>query len=65
MNLRHFYASLAVAVLASATASSAAVHKVSPGQSIQAAIDAAAPGDTILVDPGVYSGVEYDVISKY
>jgi nitrous oxidase accessory protein NosD len=45
---------LAAAVLANATASTAAVHKVSEGQSIQEAINAAAPGDTILVDPGRY-----------
>ena len=54
MSLLRFCTSFAVAVLATASAASAAVHKVSPGQSIQAAIDAAAPGDTILVDPGVY-----------
>jgi nitrous oxidase accessory protein NosD len=54
MNLLRFSALLATAVLANATASTAAVHKVSEGQSIQAAIDAAAPGDTILVDPGFY-----------
>src|SRR5215472_63483 len=29
---------------------------VRPGQSIQAAVDAAAPGDTILVEPGSYAG---------
>lgn len=29
-------------------------HHVSPGQSIQAAIDAASPGDIILVNPGTY-----------
>ncbi len=32
----------------------AAVHRVFPGESIQAAIDKAAPGDMILVEPGVY-----------
>ena len=36
------------------TAANAAVHRVFPGQSIQAAIDGASPGDTILVEPGVY-----------
>ncbi len=37
-----------------ATASSAAILKVAAGESIQAVIDEASPGDTILVDPGVY-----------
>jgi nitrous oxidase accessory protein NosD len=54
MNLFRFHALLAVAVFATASAADAAVHRVFPGQSIQAAIDAAAPGDTILVEPGVY-----------
>ncbi|MER6629386.1 right-handed parallel beta-helix repeat-containing protein [Streptomyces sp. NPDC000987] len=30
------------------------VHTVRPGQSIQKAVNAAAPGDTVLVRPGVY-----------
>jgi hypothetical protein len=54
MNLRRFCTLLAVALLATATDASAAVHRVSPGESIQAAIDLASPGDTILVEPGVY-----------
>jgi hypothetical protein len=54
MNLRRFCTLLAVAVLGTATAAGAAVHRVFPGESIQAAIDAAAPGDTILVEPGTY-----------
>lgn len=54
MLLRPFRLLLATAVLASATVADAAVRVVNPGESIQAAIDAASPGDTILVEPGVY-----------
>lgn len=32
------------------------VHVVAPGQSIQAAVDAAHPGDTIVLRPGNYAG---------
>lgn len=38
----------------SAPAGASAVHIVLPGQSIQAAVDAASPGDTIQLEPGVY-----------
>lgn len=58
MNLSRFRTLLAVAALGTATAADAAVHRVFPGQSIQAAVDAAGPGDTILVEPGTYYGTD-------
>jgi len=54
MNLRRFCTFLGIAVLATATSAEAKIHRVSEGESIQAAVDAASPGDTILVDPGTY-----------
>ena len=45
---------IAGARFVSATAAQAAGHRVYPGESIQVAIDMAAAGDTILVEPGVY-----------
>jgi hypothetical protein len=45
---------LGIATFVAAPVAQATVHRVFPNQSIQAAIDGAAPGDTILVEPGVY-----------
>ncbi len=54
LRFRPVLAALGIAVFALSTAANAAVHRVFPGQSIQDAIDAAAPGDTVLVEPGEY-----------
>ena len=49
-------AGLAIAALtiASPVFATADTHVVHPGESIQAAVDAASPGDTIVVTPGTY-----------
>jgi Right handed beta helix region len=45
---------LSAALVAPASASAARTIVVRPGQSIQAAVDRASPGDTVLIRPGVY-----------
>jgi len=54
MNFRSFSVLFALALFATASTAEAAVHRVFPGDSIQEAIDGASPGDTILVEPGIY-----------
>lgn len=54
MTMRFTSQLLAFLLFATATAAQATVHRVFPGESIQGAIDVAAPGDTVLVEPGVY-----------
>jgi nitrous oxidase accessory protein NosD len=45
---------VALSAAVAASASTSATIVVTPGQSIQAAVDQASPGDTILLKPGVY-----------
>ena len=54
MKTRRLFVLLGISLLVAASAADAAIHRVRPGESIQAAIDAASPGDTILVSPGIY-----------
>jgi hypothetical protein len=54
MSVRPFCIACGIAAFSVPMAASATVHRVFPGQSIQAAINSAAPGDTVLVEPGVY-----------
>src|SRR5512145_1285913 len=54
--LRRYGAALGIAALIATPAVHATVHRVSPNQSLQATVDAASPGDTILVEPGTYYG---------
>jgi len=45
---------IALSVPAAAAAAGGTTIVVNPGQSIQAAVNTAQPGDTVLVKPGVY-----------
>ncbi|MEU9759161.1 right-handed parallel beta-helix repeat-containing protein [Streptomyces sp. NPDC047985] len=61
MRKRHFKSFVPVVVVSAAglgtavpSASATSPHVVRPGQSIQKAVDAARPGDTVVVQPGTY-----------
>lgn len=58
LKFRPVVAALGIALFALSTGANAAVHRVANGGSIQAAVDKASSGDTILVDPGTYYGTD-------
>lgn len=58
MKFRPYCVALGIAAFMAVPAANAAVHRVFPNQSIQAAIDRASPGDTVLVEPGTYYGTD-------
>ena len=55
MNLSRFLILLVAALLWNASAADAKVHRVSPDDDVQAVIDDADPGDTVLFQPGLYT----------
>ena len=58
--LSHFaFKTLAILLACAMSNSYAAVHDVREGDSIQAAVEAASPGDIIQVHPGLYRETVY------
>src|SRR6478672_2045408 len=47
-------AAVVIAAPQADAAGRATMHRVMPGQSVQAAVDAARAGDTVLLEPGTY-----------
>jgi len=54
INKRSICSLIAATTLVTVSAAQAAIHKVHPGESIQAALDVASSGDTVMVWPGTY-----------